>query len=142
MPLIFSWCCRTAIHISLLNSLHSCNIWYPNTECCFITANSSSVSLAGLLSIEAGTLVFPISCRSPDTPSSYICLSGRHCCLPIIIAIVATSTLCLKVYSSLVLSVLISIAIALLALIASIRLEAMLSAVSESFSDSVLAYMY
>ena len=61
---------------------------------------------------------------------------------PTIIAIVATSTLCLKVYSSLILSALISTAIASLSDIALIRSFVMLLVVDVKSSETVSLYRY
>ena len=57
------------IEVQYRSSL-DCRIRYPYTECCFIIANSSSVSRAALFRISLGTFDFPISCKSPAIPIS------------------------------------------------------------------------
>ena len=104
--------------------------------------NSSSVSLPGLFRISLGIIVLPISCSRPDTPMSWISLSGSFICLARIIEIVATSTLCLKVYSSLVLRELISTAMASFSLMASMSESAIWFVACVSSSELVLLKMY
>src|SRR5438067_1215127 len=57
----------------------------PSTTCCFITSNSSFVSLSGLLRTSSGVLTLPMSCISAAKPNSRrsvpSTLSARACAI-------------------------------------------------------------